>query len=118
MKRWIAVAVFMGIMGGTVFPQAVLALVETAQVACGVVATALLPASSEYRWWTIKNQDASNTVFLGGSAVTSSTGYALKAGDTLNSNGTTQEGRTFTLGDPLYCVVASTTTTVHRMDIK
>lgn len=87
---------------------------ESEQVSCGVAATALLAADAGYRGWVVKN-DAGNSVdvYLGGSDVTTSNGFILKPGDQLADGGSTRPGTDFALGDPLWCRVATVSTTLH-----
>jgi len=87
------------------------ALVSTAQVSCDTTAVVLLPANQNAIGWILTNTSTTVTVYLGASAVTTSTGEALLAESSLSDGGSA------VVNDPIYCVAASAVT-VTRMVIQ
>jgi hypothetical protein len=85
--------------------QATGSLITTNQVSCGSTATALFSADSTHVERSVSNVSGS-TVYIGGAAVSSSTGYAIPTG-------TTQDVTRFT--GALYCIVATGSDTLSTL---
>lgn len=79
--------------------------ITTAQATLSTTAAEVLPASLVRRSVLLRNTDASISIYVGVLGVTSSTGFVVKAGETLSLN----------TRAAIYAVAASGTPVVHTL---
>jgi len=83
------------------------------QYASSVGTSATLIAGTEYPGWILFNNDSTDTVFIGDSAVTTATGFPIPAGTTFSASDLAHQSLRGRVEDCLYGIVASGTADVR-----